>query len=111
MRPLTPVSTDWNQNEHFFRHTGGKFLFNTKQGFADRAVKFDMNLLAAEAAKSVGASHVAKIEKLPEHQYNKRFLMTMDNGTEVVAQVPNPIAGKPGKVTASEVATMDFVSH
>jgi len=69
-----------------------------------------MNLLAAEAAKAVGASQVIKIEKMPEHQYNKRFLMTTDDGQTVVAQVPNPVAGKPGKVTASEVATMDFVS-
>ncbi|RPA83015.1 hypothetical protein BJ508DRAFT_413682 [Ascobolus immersus RN42] len=111
-RSLTTSSDiDWNQNEDFFKHTGGKFLFNAKQGFADRYVKFDMNLLAAEAAKSVGASSVVTIEKLPEHQYNKRFLMTMDDGQTVVAQVPNPVAGKPGKVTASEVATMDFVRH
>lgn len=41
--------------------------------------------------------------------YNKAILLTMDNGTQVVAKVPNPNAGKPHFTTASEVATMDFV--
>lgn len=35
--------------------------------------------------------------------------MTMDDGREVVAKVPNPNAGIPHFTTASEVATMDFV--
>ena len=42
--------------------------------------------------------------------FNKAFLMFMDDGREVVAKVPNPNAGIPHFTTASEVATMDFVS-
>jgi hypothetical protein len=34
----------------------------------------------------------------------------MDDGQEVVAKVPNPNAGTPHFTTASEVATMEFVS-
>lgn len=41
--------------------------------------------------------------------FNKAYLMTMDNGREVVSKVPNPNAGIPHFTTASEVATMDFV--
>ena len=37
------------------------------------------------------------------------MLLTMEDGTEVVAKVPNPNAGQPHFTTASEVATMDFV--
>ncbi|EPE31723.1 Protein kinase-like (PK-like) [Glarea lozoyensis ATCC 20868] len=40
--------------------------------------------------------------------YNKAFLLTMENGTQVVAKVPNPNAGLAHFTTASEVATMDF---
>lgn len=35
----------------------------------------------------------------------------MQDGREVVAKVPNPNAGIPHFITASEVATMDFVSQ
>lgn len=34
----------------------------------------------------------------------------MQDGTQVVGKVPNPNAGRPHYTTASEVATMDFVS-
>jgi len=34
----------------------------------------------------------------------------MDDGKRVIAKVPNPNAGQPHYTTASEVATMDFVS-
>lgn len=34
----------------------------------------------------------------------------MDNGTEVIAKLPNPIAGPAYYTTASEVATREFVS-
>lgn len=48
--------------------------------------------------------------KFREGQYNKVFQLVMDNGAEVVAKVPNPNAGPAYYTTASEVATMDFVS-
>ena len=41
--------------------------------------------------------------------FNKAFLMSMDDGQEVIAKVPNPNAGVAHFTTASEVATMDFV--
>lgn len=36
--------------------------------------------------------------------------MKMDDGKEVVAKLPNPNAGRPHFTTASEVATMEYVS-
>ena len=41
--------------------------------------------------------------------YNKVFLLRLDNGREVIARVPCPVAGPPRIVTASEVATMQFL--
>ena len=41
--------------------------------------------------------------------YNKAFLLSMDDGVQVVAKIPNPNAGRPHMTTASEVATMEFV--
>ena len=75
-----------------------------------RHIKFNVNELARVAAEAVGAKICVGIEKYPDGMYNKAMLLTMDNGTQVVAKVPNPNAGKPHFTTASEVATMDFVS-
>ena len=36
--------------------------------------------------------------------------MTMDDGTEIIAKLPNPNAGPSYLTTASEVATHEFVS-
>ena len=69
-----------------------------------------MNSLARVAADSVGAGRCIAIKKYPDGMFNKAFLMSLDYGREVVAKVPNPNAGVPHYTTASEVATMDFVS-
>lgn len=68
-----------------------------------------MAKLAQVAAQSIGASSCVEIKKVPEGNFNKTFLLTMNNGKEVIAKVPNPNAGHAHFTTASEVATMDFV--
>ncbi|KAF3479937.1 uncharacterized protein GIQ15_06913 [Arthroderma uncinatum] len=69
---------------------------------------FDVKRLASIAAASVGAETCTGIEKCADGMYNKAFLLTMDNGSQVVAKIPNPNAGLPHLTTASEVATMEF---
>jgi len=101
---------DWNQNQDFFRYTAGRFLFEEKNQMACRYVKFDMNELVHIAASSIASKSCVAVRKLPEGQYSKAFLLTMDDGKRVIAKVPNPNAGRPHYTTASEVATLDFVS-
>jgi hypothetical protein len=50
------------------------------------------------------------MEKLGERSYNKTFRLVMANGKVIVARIPNPNAGPASLTTASEAATMDFVS-
>jgi hypothetical protein len=50
-----------------------------------------------------------KLLKCIEGQYNKAFVLTMDNGSEIVAKLPNLNAGPAFYTTASEVATRQFV--
>ena len=69
-----------------------------------------MNELAREAAESIGASHCISIEKYPDGMFNKAYFLSMEDGRQVVAKVGIPNAGIPHYTTASEVATMDFVS-
>ena len=75
----------------------------------ERMVVFNVAELQKIAAKSVGAESCVSITKLPEGGYNKVFRLVMDNGSAVIARIPNPNAGPAYKTTASEVATMDFV--
>ena len=74
-----------------------------------REIRFELNKLASVAADAVGAAQCISIKKYPDGMFNKAFLMSMEDGQEVVAKVPNPNAGIPHFTTASEVATMDFV--
>jgi hypothetical protein len=48
-----------------------------------------MNRLARVAADSVGASRCISIKKYPDGLFNKAFLMSMDDGREVIAKVLN----------------------
>jgi hypothetical protein len=70
---------------------------------------FNVQELQRIAAESVGAKSCVSITKLAEGGYNKVFRLVMDNGSVAIARIPNPNAGPVHKMTASEVATMDFV--
>ncbi|QSZ29034.1 hypothetical protein DSL72_003544 [Monilinia vaccinii-corymbosi] len=78
---------------------------------SQRRVRFNVNELARLAAEAVGEELCVSIEMYPDGMYNKAMLLTMDNGTQIVAKVPNPNAGIPHFTTASEVATMDFARN
>lgn len=72
--------------------------------------KFNMNALVQVAAQSIRAEDCVAVLKYPDGLYNKCFVLSMSDGREVIAKVPNPNAGIAHYTTASEVATMDFVS-
>jgi hypothetical protein len=104
---------NWNANDHWFRYTRGRFLSNEGHEMAIRRAEFNMNELAKRAAESIGRTYTqcAQVEKFPDGMFNKAFLFTMQDGAQVVGKVPNPNAGRAHYTTASEVATMDFVSR
>lgn len=77
---------------------------------SQRYVNFNVDELARLAAKVVGSKSCVSIEKYPDGMYNKAMLLTTDDGNQAVAKVPNPNAGNPHFTTASEIATMEFVS-
>lgn len=63
------------------------------------------------AAKAVNRVQCTRIVKMAEGGFNKVFLLTMDDGHEVIARIPTPIAGPRHFTTASEVATMNFLRN
>ena len=105
------LHTDWSTNKGFFHYTRGRFVSNKAHKLAIRRVEFDMNALTKIAAESVGSSlaQCVHVKKSPDGMFNKSFLFTMQDGSQVVGKVPDPNAGRAHYTTASEVATMDFV--
>lgn len=101
---------DWNREEDLFQFTRGRFVYDESENLTRRRIQFNMNNLADIAARTIGATRCDRIEKCPDGLYNKAYMLTMDNGKEFIGKVPNPNAGVPHYTTASEVATMDFVS-
>ncbi|KAF2463885.1 kinase-like protein [Lindgomyces ingoldianus] len=73
--------------------------------------KFNISALLDAAVNAVGdgARSCVKLLKCVEGQYNKAFIITMDNGVEVLAKIPNPNAGPAFYTAASEVATRQFL--
>ena len=65
-----------------------------------------MNELARIATLTVSSTSCVEVQKLPEGNFNKTFLLTMNDGKQIVARVPNPNAGISHYTTASEVATI-----
>ncbi|KAI3266447.1 hypothetical protein CBS147309_6164 [Penicillium roqueforti] len=101
--------SDWNSDDEFFKFTRSRFLVDEAENLRRREIKFNLNRLASVAADSIGAAQCISIIKYPDGMFNKTFLMTMEDGREVVAKVPNPNSGIPHFTMASEFATTDFV--
>lgn len=85
-------------------------MVNEEHEVGQRYVRFNVHELGRLAAEAVGSKSCINITKSPDDMYNKTFLLTMDDGVEAIAKLPTPSAGLPHFTTASEVATMDFVS-
>ncbi|OAL65448.1 phosphotransferase [Trichophyton rubrum] len=95
--------------ESFFRNTSRRWICNEDARFQEHYVKFNITELQHKAVETVNRPYCSQIIKMAEGGFNKVFLLTMDDGSEVVARIPTPIAGPRGLTTASEVATMRFL--
>ncbi|KAK6815343.1 hypothetical protein RU639_008689 [Aspergillus parasiticus] len=93
------------------RFTLGRWLWREQEQLACRYVKFELQELLDIAASVVGAQSCTRVRKASEGQYNKVLFLTMANGCEIIAKLPNPNAGRPHFTTASEIATMDFLRN
>jgi hypothetical protein len=106
----TNMGTDFSCTAEIFNFTKGRFVTNEQHELAQRHRTFNVRELAQHAARAVKADRCLSIKKYPDGMYNRVLLLSMDNGKEVVAKIPNPNSGQPHFTTASEVATMKFVS-
>ncbi|KAI9839782.1 MAG: Phosphotransferase enzyme [Sclerophora amabilis] len=99
------------EEEELYRYTRYRWLFSEPEKLAVRYRKFNLQALLDAAVNSAGngAKSCVKVLKCVEGQFNKAFLLTMDNQFEVFAKIPNPNAGPNFFTTASEVATRHFL--
>lgn len=78
--------------EHFFRQTSGRWLWDEESQQRERFLVFNVQELKRIAAESVEAQSCVSITKFAEGGYNKVFRLVMDNGSVVIARIPNPNA-------------------
>lgn len=97
------------QDPGFFRYTRGRFVRDEASEMKRRSIHFDVDELGRVGATAVGSAACVNIEKYPDGMFNKTFVLTMNDGIQVVAKLPNPNAGRSHYTVASEVATMEFV--
>ncbi|KAI2038307.1 Phosphotransferase enzyme [Ophidiomyces ophidiicola] len=104
------VGSQYPSDHTFFKYTSGRWLWDEANQLRKRYQPFNVQQLKDIAASSVNAATCTQMVKLPEGAYNKAFLLTMDNGVQIVARIPNPYL-PPRIATASEVATLDFLRN
>ncbi|RAK95744.1 phosphotransferase enzyme family protein [Aspergillus ibericus CBS 121593] len=109
--PRAGISAIDCNEESLYRYTSGRWLWNEKEQLSRRYVEFNLDELARIAMQVTGSQSGIQVQKLREGNFNKVFLITMDDNKEVIAKLPNPNAGRPHFTTASEVATMDYVRN
>ncbi|GAB1208000.1 hypothetical protein APSETT445_006737 [Aspergillus pseudonomiae] len=93
-----------------YTYSAQRWIWSKAQQLQNRYVSFDLNALIKIVEEAAGDNAVCvNISKLPEGNFNKAFLATMQDGRELVVKIPNPNAGPSHYTTASEVATMQYV--
>ncbi|KAH8434269.1 aminoglycoside phosphotransferase family protein [Aspergillus melleus] len=96
--------------DELYRYSRHRWLLNEQNELSKRYVRFNLQRLI-EVALNVcdGARNCTRVLKCLEGLRNKAFILTMDNGAEVFAKIPNPKAGPSRFTTASEVATHELL--
>lgn len=95
--------------QELFRYTNGRFLTDEEFQFSKRYVHFNVEKLCDVITNLSGSrtSPVLKIEKM-EGGFSKALLITREGGSQYIAKIPCPCAGRPMYCTASEVAVLKF---
>ncbi|CAA7260073.1 unnamed protein product [Cyclocybe aegerita] len=103
------ISTQIKDPKNLFSFTKGRWLYNNDKQLAARHVPFNISALADIGVKAAEARYCTSFEKLDEGLFNRAFLLRFDNDKELIARIPFPVAGPRHFMTASEVATMEYI--
>ena len=105
------ITQDDDDDDVFFKYTTGRWLWGEKEQLKERYRRFNVQGLKDVTAQTLGSQRCVAMSKIGEGNYNKVFRLRMDDGATAMARIPHPNAGPPRYSTASEVATMEFVSE
>lgn len=104
----SPALSSFNFGFDPYEYTSGRWLRADAAQRNGRRVKFNFPALCQKAINSApGAREILECSKV-EGNFNRAFIIQLDNGSRVVAKVPFPVAGPTRLVTNSEVATMAY---
>lgn len=94
--------------DELFTYTNGHFHVNEVDACNQRYVRFDIDQLCAVAATAGGSHSPIRVIDKMESGFSRALLMQKEDGSEVIAKIPFPVAGPPKYTTASEVAVLKF---
>lgn len=103
------IQTEGADPDRFFPYTSGRWIHDERHQLSLRYRRFNIDALKEVVARAGGGKTILEMDKLAEGAYNKIFQCKLDNGLELIARIPTILAGPGRLVTASEVATIDFV--
>ena len=99
----------FHDDPDFFNYSSGGYLYSEKCRLSERSIKFNVQALKDIASSSLERGAVANFRKLAEGGFNRVFLLTFEDGFEIIAKIPYSISVPKSLATASEVGTMDFL--
>ncbi|MCJ1470445.1 hypothetical protein MMC07_009090 [Pseudocyphellaria aurata] len=105
------MNTTDHSFERFFWDTSRRWIFDETERIPEHYMRFNVDELMRIAARVVKRPRCVNIEKLAEGYKNKVFILTMNDGFQAIARLPKVVAGTPQRMTASEVATMDYLRN
>ena len=97
-------------NEHLFRPSSGRWLWNEAHQLSQHTRRFDERALEEVAAAAMGVEPrrgSIHIQKFAEGASNKAFMAT-GHGRRAIIKIPDPVVPA-HLVTASEVATLEYL--
>lgn len=95
--------------QDFFNYTSGRWIYNEKQQLEARHIDFSVDALKKAAAEALNVHESFNMIKLREGLFNRAFLLSNAEGTEVIARLPTSLVGSQSLTTASEVATLKLM--
>ncbi|CAA7266683.1 unnamed protein product [Cyclocybe aegerita] len=95
--------------QELFSVTTKRWLYNDDKQRAIRHVPFNVQAFIGMAVQAADARTCTSLKKIQDGTMNRVFSLKLDNGVDLIAKIPFPVAGPKHFCTASEVATLDYL--
>ncbi|KAJ5373451.1 hypothetical protein N7517_005457 [Penicillium concentricum] len=93
-----------------FSYSSGRFLYNEAARIREQHVPFNVTALKDAVASHLGHGKVTQLSKMSEGGFNRVLIATMKDGFQAVVKIPYQSTVPKTYATASEVATLTFLS-